>query len=103
MKKNHELSNEELMTIERIANSKIPWVFKDDYLDFLIIVENIVFATEDLLKNKFKKSSKFGCFVSEFAELKKAVDVNRLNREDADYFSDLERVTQIFKKLSSEY
>ena len=88
------LSNEIDMIIN-LKNSRIPEIFKSDYLDHLLTVENIHFyLTEDLLSRKTIKYD----LTEEFKDLQKTITLEKLDENAKHYYSNLVSVFEIYKK-----
>ena len=98
--KKFQLNDEEKVIVKELKGS-IPWIFKGngEYVDYLLTVEVFhMFVTKDLLKGK-AIVYEFGT-VEDFEKLQKAVKLNELNEQDAEYYSNLVKVFEIFKAYS---
>ena len=84
----------EIETIKKLQESRIPWAFKDEYLDFLLTVENIAwYLTEDLLSKK-----KIGDWSEDFKIVMGAIKIEDLDEDAKQYYSKLVAVMEIYNK-----
>ena len=85
---------EEKAVLKKVQDGNIPCIFKTDYLDFLLTVENINYLAEDILNGK-----KINYDLSEdFKALQVGVDTNKLDEDAKEYYQNLVAVFNIFKK-----
>ena len=88
------LLSEEKAVLKEVQDSKIPSIFKTNYLDFLLTVENINCLAEDILNGKRISYD----FSDEFNALQVGVDTNQLDEDTKEYYRKLIAVFAIFKK-----
>ena len=95
--KKFKLTSEEKEVVTKLKNDRIPGVFKDIYVDHLLTVEAaVMFVADDLLKGK---SITYECGTPEdFAELQKAIEVDKLDKPSREFYLGLVKVFEIFKK-----
>ena len=85
---------EEKAVLKKLRDSRIPSIFKTDYLDFLLTVENINYLAEDILNGK-----KIDYDLSkDYDALQVRVDTSKLDEGAKEYYQNLIAVLTIFKK-----
>ena len=93
---NNNLTKHEISTLKQLKASKIPDIFKNELLDFLILVENIhIYITEDLIKGKHIK---YDCR-DEFKEMQDKITNINLTKQDKFYLNELLKVYNIYVKF----
>ena len=88
---------EEIAVLKKVRDSRIPSVFKTDYLDFLLAVENIGFITEGILAGKKIDYD----LTEDYNALQAGVDLSKLDEDAKEYYNGLIAVYNIFKKYYS--
>lgn len=86
---------EERAILKKVRNSRIPSIFKTDYFDFLLTVENINYLAEGILNGKkidYDLSEDYNAF-------RAAIDTNKLDESAKEYYQNLITVFTIFKKF----
>ena len=92
--KNNILSSEEISILKQFNSYRIPEIFKYELLDYLLEVENIHMFVEDLLKNKIINYN----LEEEFFKLQNIIKSYNLINKETNYFNDLIKVYEIYKK-----
>lgn len=76
--RSYKLNNDEVKLIKKFKESRMPTIFKDIYIDFLLMVENMTFYICDLLlKGKPINDDTYTELISDFEEIIKNIDVKK--------------------------
>lgn len=104
----YKISDEERSFLKNFKNLSIPDIFKDEYFDYMLFVEEVDFyVCEMLLNEKEITAEDYEWIVSNssngycpcFNDFVKFVDTVRLDKQSQKYYDSIFQVMEIFKKF----
>lgn len=97
--KHYNINDEERSIVKKLTSSRIPSIFKNEYIDYLLMIENVDFyICEVLLKGKKMSEADYNEAISDYTIIMENIDKANLDSETKVYFHNYKQAIEIMKK-----